>query len=99
MHAHAQKLDPRMVQINLTPFLEKNTTLFCKVRGVGWRGCGMGALESRAWHFLSGDDSIARTLAPCPSDRNQGLLVVLASTNTVLRPPPPCTELRKPCTP
>ncbi len=29
-----QKIDPRELQISLTGFLEKNTSLFCKVRRV-----------------------------------------------------------------
>ena len=31
-HIGVQTIDPRQLQINLTGFLEKNTTLFCKVR-------------------------------------------------------------------
>lgn len=33
----AQTVDPRQLQISLTGFLEKNTSLFCKVSGNG--GC------------------------------------------------------------
>lgn len=32
-----QKVDPRQLQISLTGFLEKNTSLFCKVRRKGRR--------------------------------------------------------------
>ena len=43
-----QKIDPRELQISLTGFLEKNTSLFCKVRACGVQSCA----NHRCLHFL-----------------------------------------------
>ena len=46
--AIVQTIDPRQLQINLTGFLEKNTTLFCKVR-MQLHVCDFSCTSAASW--------------------------------------------------